>query len=706
LVVADGVRQEVPEAPFGTTPSTSPPISLEPAGDVEIVDGHLVARSTEPWLRIAPARAVTAHHWVRIRYLTSFFEEPVRPLIRFRLADGREAQQPMNGPVLGSADWVGRVPDGTAEVLISPTNRPGPFEFRVQSVEGASRLKLLARAVRLNPGWALLSLGARLIDSREEARQMLKFAGVFTPLQDYDEWHARHSRPLDLAGIDARHVDWRSGPRFHLLAELGGADRAALERTLRSLRAQAFSDWTLHLLCNRDASDAAVEAYRECMVSDPRLVELRPDAELAALGERGRAGWIGAIGIGDLLPEHALAVFAEALAREPRLSIAYGDEDSIGTDGKLHGSRFKPDWSPYYHAAAPYIGRLTLVRADDLASKGCRTGLQFLRGEGDLVASIASGLPREAVGHVRRLVYRHSRNPQDRFRPVPRKLKPADLAGEIPQPWPSVSVIVPTRDRAKLLAVCLRGLRELTDYPSFDVVMVDNGTAEPAAVALLQEMESVPGFRVVRRPGPFIYSALCNDGAGASQGDVLVFLNNDIAMRDRDWLRPLVQWAVRSDVGAVGAKLLFPNDTLQHAGVVLGMGGLAGHPYRGAPGDHPGYLGRLRVPHEVAAVTGACLAVQRSKFDAIGGFDVVNLPVELNDTDLCLRLAERGWATIWTPESVLYHHESASRGRQVRPFEAYGGQRQYFAQRWAHVIRDDPYFNPALSLFAHRPSLA
>ena len=691
----------MPGAPRGTTSPS--PFSLEPARDVELVEGRLVARSTEPWLRIVPARAVTAHHWIRIRYLTSFFEEPVRPLIRFRLPDGREAQQPMNGPVLGSAEWVGRVPDGTAEVLISPTSRPGPFEFRIQSIEGASRLRLLARGVRLNPAWTLLSIGARLIDSREEARQTLKFASVSTPLQEYDEWHARHSRPLDIAGIDAWHVDRQSVPRFRLLAGLGGADQPALERTLQSLRAQAFADWTLHLFCDRDAPDAAVAAYRHCMASDPRLVELQPDAELAALRERARAEWIGVIGIGDLLPAHALALFAEALAHEPRLAIAYGDEDSIGTDGKLHSPRFKPDWSPYYHSAAPYVGRLTLARADDLARKGCPTGLQFLREEGDLIASIASGLPRQAVRHVRRLVYRRTRNPQDRPEPAP-NLKPADLAGAIPQP--SVSVIVPTRDRAKLLAACLRGLREMTDYPSFDVVVVDNGTDEPAAVTLLQEIASVPRFRVLRCPGPFVYSALCNDGAAASQGDVLVFLNNDVAMRDRDWLRPLVRWAVRADVGAVGAKLLFPNDTLQHAGVVLGMGGLAGHPYRGVPGDDPGYLERLRVPHEVAAVTGACLAVQRSKFDAIGGFDVVNLPVELNDTDLCLRLAEQGWVTIWTPESVLYHHESASRGRQMRPFEVYGGQRRYFAQRWAHVIRDDPYFNPALSLFAHRPSLA
>jgi GT2 family glycosyltransferase len=270
-------------------------------------------------------------------------------------------------------------------------------------------------------------------------------------------------------------------------------------------------------------------------------------------------------------------------------------------------------------------------------------------------------------------------------------------------------VIVPTRDQARLLAVCLRGLRDMTDYPRLEVIVVDNGSIEQDALALLNEIGTDPRFRVLPCPGPFNYSALCNDGANASRADVLVFLNSDISMCDRVWLKPLARWAVQSHVGAVGAKLLYPKmpkDGIQHAGVVIGMGGLAGHPYRASPNGNPGYLGQLLVAHEVAAITGACLAVERSKFEAVGGYDAVNLPIELSDTDLCLRLAERGWGAIWTPESVLYHHESATRGRQVRPFEVYHKERNYFAQRWAHVIRDDPYFHPALSLFSHRPSLA
>jgi GT2 family glycosyltransferase len=252
----------------------------------------------------------------------------------------------------------------------------------------------------------------------------------------------------------------------------------------------------------------------------------------------------------------------------------------------------------------------------------------------------------------------------------------------------------------------VRGLRERTDYPAFDVVIVDNGSVARDAVALLNDLRSLPNFKVIRCPGPFNYALLCNAGAEATDAPVLIFLNNDIAMLEPSWLQPLVRLALRADVGAVGAKLVFPDGRIQHAGVVLGLGNTAGHPYRGSPGTERGYLGELQVAREVASVTGACLAVERAKFQTVGGFDAVNLPVEFNDVDLCLRLAERGWGTVWTPECVLIHKQSRSRGFQVRPHTVYRQERQYFTRRWAHVFRDDPYFHPALSLFSHTHALA
>jgi GT2 family glycosyltransferase len=235
---------------------------------------------------------------------------------------------------------------------------------------------------------------------------------------------------------------------------------------------------------------------------------------------------------------------------------------------------------------------------------------------------------------------------------------------------------------------------------------MDNGSTEPDALALLSDLRRTARFTVVDRPGPFNFSALSNEGARLTATPLLVFLNNDIEMINGNWLKPLVRWAMQPDIGVVGAKLLFPGGTIQHAGVVVGLGGIGGHMYRKQPSDARGYLGELRVPHEVTAVTAACIAIERGKFEAIGGFDAENLPVELNDLDLCLRMAERGWSNLWTPESVLYHHESASRLVGLSPSKAYRGERMYFAQRWQHIIRDDPHFHPGLSLFSIQPALA
>jgi GT2 family glycosyltransferase len=209
---------------------------------------------------------------------------------------------------------------------------------------------------------------------------------------------------------------------------------------------------------------------------------------------------------------------------------------------------------------------------------------------------------------------------------------------------------------------------------------------------------------VVAAPGPFNFSTLCNRGAELAQGRVLVFLNNDTEAMRPDWLANLMSWALRPDVGAVGAKLLYPSGRLQHAGLVLGLGGYAAHIDIGREGAYKGYLDRLRVPHEVSAVTGACLAVEKSKFDAIGGFDAERFPVELGDIDLCLRLAQRGWKTVFTPDAVLKHHESATRGRS-NVAKRYAKERQHFRASWKDAVLDDPCFHPALSLTARRTSL-
>jgi GT2 family glycosyltransferase len=212
---------------------------------------------------------------------------------------------------------------------------------------------------------------------------------------------------------------------------------------------------------------------------------------------------------------------------------------------------------------------------------------------------------------------------------------------------------------------------------------------------------------VLPRPGPFNFAALCNSGAALGSQAMLVFLNDDTAVRSPDWLSRLGVAAARPEIGAVGAKLLYPDHHVQHAGASLGIGETAGHFGAGAAEADEGWAGRHRVSHEVSAVTGACLALERRKFDAIGGFDSEHLPIELNDIDLCLRLNERGWKTICLSEVSLFHEESASRGgAKFRLLKVHQKERAYFTQRWSRIVRDDPFFHPGFSLFRRQQALS
>ena len=260
------------------------------------------------------------------------------------------------------------------------------------------------------------------------------------------------------------------------------------------------------------------------------------------------------------------------------------------------------------------------------------------------------------------------------------------------------SVIVPTRDRLDLLRACVESLDRFDPGADCELIIVDNGSAGADVLAYLASLER--RAQVLRKPGPFNFSALANSGAQAARYPFLLFLNDDVEALAPDWLGRMLEMAALPGVGAVGAKLLYPDGRLQHGGVVLGLDGASGHIQRLADGDDPGYLGSLVWPREVSAVTGACLAVETGKFFAVGGFDAERLPVEFSDIDLCLRLAERGHVSVFEPRARLMHRESATRGVNLWLDSRYAEEQATFRARWARRLRDDPYFHPALSLDA------
>ena len=422
-------------------------------------------------------------------------------------------------------------------------------------------------------------------------------------------------------------------------------------------------------------------------------------ADLAAAAARidwAAGPWLMPLAAGDRLSPGAARAYREAM-RETGLSAIYADDDRCDARGRRSAPHFKPDWNAELFGHHDYLAGSCVVRAG-------AASLLAAAEQTDWVSALVSAAVAEGGGayHLRQVLHHRSSRPAPRL-PLP----PVPLAPHLPR----VSAIIPTRNRADLLATCIAGL-EAADYPDLEVIVVDNDSDEAATLAFLDALpaRARPGraYRVLRHPGPFNYSAINNRAVEEAEGELICLLNNDIAMLEPDWLAIMATQALREEVGAVGAQLLYPDGRIQHAGVVIGVGNAAGHAHRFLRPDEEGYFHRHALPQFVAAVTAACLVVKRERFLAVGGLDAANFAVAFNDVDLCLRLNARGWQSLYEPRAVLVHHESVSRGFDRDPVGAARFAGELAALQRLHGTDRivDPFHHPELSRAAEQFVLA
>lgn len=408
------------------------------------------------------------------------------------------------------------------------------------------------------------------------------------------------------------------------------------------------------------------------------------DRQLAFAGS-AQDVWLMPMAAGDILAPGAGAAY-RAVAANIVSSVIYADDDLIDQRGRRDVPHFKPAWNAELFQHFDYLTGACIVRASAVDRVvGCR--------EDWAAQLVRSAITASTVAPVRITKTLHHR----RARSLPR-LPAAQVRGDC---LPSVSVIVPTRNRLDLLRTAIEGLA-LTDYPDLDVIVVDNDSDDRATLAYLDALGRAEGHTVLRIPGPFNFSTLNNRAVDQARGDVLCLLNNDIEVLDPDWLRTMVAQAMRPDVGAVGARLLYPDGRIQHAGVVVGIGGGAAHAHRLLQPDDEGYFRRHALPQFVSAVTAACLVVQRNRFEAVGGLDEANFAVAFNDVDLCMRLNSRGWQSFYEPRATLVHHESVSRGLDRDPVGAarLAGELAALKAHWNTDEFADPFHHPQLNRFA------
>jgi GT2 family glycosyltransferase len=566
------------------------------------------------------------------------------------------------------------------------------------------------------------------------------------PRHDYQNWVSCYDtiNDDDRAAI-LRHIELlRDRPLISIVMPVYNTDPAFLCKALDSVLSQLYPDWELCIADDASSRPEIRTILDEYARRDRRikLVYRNENGHISAASnsalEMAKGTFIAPMNHDDELRPHALYMVAVTINEHPETDIIYSDEDKIDADGVRQTPYFKPDWNAELFYSQNYLGHLGIYRASlVLEVGGFREGYEGSQ-DYDLALRIVAVTSPDRIRHIPHVLY-HWRtaarvqtfsidNLPTAVRASRRALadyfaeRGEDLrvtGGKLPQfnrvirhlpdAPPSISVIIPTRDRVSLLRGCVDGLLHHTAYDNFEIIIIDNDSCEMETIEYLTGLQMESKVRVLRSEGEFNYSALNNRAVCEAKGDLIGFLNNDIEVIHPEWLYEMVTQVMQPGVGAVGAKLYYPDNTIQHAGVILGLGGVAGHSHLRLPRSDAGYFDRLQLVHEVSCVTGACMLMHKAIFLEVGGFDETALKIAFNDVDLCLKLRKAGYRIIWTPYAELYHLESASRGYDFDPVrvERISGETAVMIERWGKALEEDPFYNPNLSLVTsenHKPA--
>jgi O-antigen biosynthesis protein len=566
--------------------------------------------------------------------------------------------------------------------------------------------------------------------------QVLRDDGHVQRRDSYEGWIARNEDlgPDAMLALRAEVEALLLPPLISVLMPVYNPPPPLLRAAIDSVLAQVYENWQLCVADDASTDPRIAGLLRDYAARDPRIkLALRPSnghisaASNTAL-ELVEGDWIALLDHDDILRPHALAEVALEIARHPDAGLIYSDEDKIDEHGNRHTPFFKPDFSRELFRSQNYLNHLTVHRTEHVhAVGGWRAGYEGSQ-DYDLNLRVFERIGAGAIRHIPKILYhwravtgstaQHAGAKSYAHKAGLRALRDHvartgldAVAEQVPgvpfyrlrpglaEPAPLVSLIIPTRDKANLLKGCVESIRSKTTYPNYELIVVDNGSREEDALAYLDRIGKQPGVRVLHYERPFNYSALNNFAVRQARGDFIGLVNNDIEVIAPDWLSEMVAWASLPDVGCVGARLLYGNDTIQHGGVIVGVGGVAGHSHKHYPAASQGYFGRLKVVQNLSAVTGACLVMRRALYEEVGGLNEEHLAVAFNDVDLCLKVREAGYLNVWTPHAELYHLESMSRGRDETPeaIERFGREVRYMAERWGTRDFIDPYYSPNLS---------
>lgn len=607
---------------------------------------------------------------------------------------------------------------------------------------GGGSIKSIRKALRVfsREGWTgvknrILYVGG---DRSRIAATLIRpspLSGAFDR-DDYAEWIRRYDTLADesRATMRARIDGFAHKPLISVVMPTYNPKPEWLSEAIESVRKQIYPHWEL-CIADDASTDKAVRPILERYTKEDSRIKVvfrERNGHISAASNSAlklaTGEWVALLDHDDLLSEHALFWVADAIVTNPDAGLIYSDEDKIDQSGRRYDPYFKPDWNPDLFLSQNMISHLGAYRTD-LVRKlgGFREGYEGAQ-DYDLALRCTEQLAPQQIVHIPRVLY-HWRSYPGSTAQAGSEKRYALLAGAralndhfvrtqvsakaelldfgmyraryaIPSSAPSVSLIIPTRNGLSLIKQCIESIFAKTTYKNYEILVVDNNSDDPDTLDYFASLAEDNRIRILRDERPFNYAALNNAAVQQARGEYLGLINNDIEVISPEWLDQMMGLAIQPGVGAVGARLWYPNDTLQHGGVITGLGGVAGHSHKHLNRSAPGFFNRAQLIQTLSVVTAACLVVKKSIFQEVGGLDEANLKVAFNDVDFCLRVREAGYRNVWTPYAELYHHESATRGSEDTPEKQlrFRDEVLYMQKRWGNLLMNDPAYSPNLTL--------
>jgi GT2 family glycosyltransferase len=570
------------------------------------------------------------------------------------------------------------------------------------------------------------------------------FSTITSPV-NYEDWLYNYENEHAVSGEDIRSSisSFKFNPVISVVVPTYNPDDNFLRKCLDSVLSQSYPFFELCISDDASTNNQVHKTLKEYADRDSRIkLTLRDsnghisEATNSAIGISS-GEFIAFLDHDDELTKDALFHIAEAINSNPSVRIVYSDEDKIDTDGRRSCPHMKSDWNPDLFLSQNYISHLTVINAKLVKKVGClRTGVEGSQ-DYDLLLRCISSIDDTEIIHVPKILYHwritesstaSSSESKDYTSAAGLKalndhLKRTRLGNDamlgtlpntysvsypIPSPEPLVSIIVPTRDNVELLKTCIASVVKSTDYSNYEILILDNQSNKRDTLEYLATIRTNPKIKVLSYNKAFNYSAINNFGVRQAKGSIVCLLNDDTEVISPDWLTTMVSHSLRPEIGCVGAKLFYTDGKIQHSGVILGIGGVAGHAHKYEKQHDYGYFGRLFLTQNYSAVTGACLVVRKSIYEEVGGLNEINLPISFNDVDFCLNVRQAGYRNVWTPLAELYHHESVSRGFDdtLKKQQRAASEASYMKEKWGDGLIHDPAYNPNLTLLREDFSLA